>query len=109
VTDHNDQMQKLRAIWPGAELWTEGGQPAIFLPSLEIKIRGESVVRGALLWPQAHGSYSTRLFLDAAVPAGQNWNPASVCGRSWQVCSWNGVPADMPWDEMVGSHLGAFK
>lgn len=109
MTDENTRLEKLRAIWPGAELWSEGGQPAVYLPGIEVKVRGSVVVRDALLWPQAHGSYSTRLFLSEAVAAGQNWSAVNMCGRAWQVCSWNGVPADFPWDEMIRSHLGAFK
>ena len=53
----------------------------------------------------------TRLFLSGPVQGGaaQNWNQYSICGRQWYVCSWQGVPATLPWIEILANHLRAFR
>ena len=107
-------LTALRKLCPAAELWSEGGRPVVFLPGLRIYVRGgRTEVRDALLCPWEHsGGYSTRLFLSAAidgVPEAKNWTSHNLQGRPWTVCSWNGVPADLPWIEILANHLRAFR
>jgi hypothetical protein len=67
--------------------------------------------RDVLLWPRFREGYATRLFLSGPVQGGaaQNWNQYSICGRQWYVCSWQGVPATLPWIEILANHLRAFR
>jgi hypothetical protein len=64
----------------------------------------------ALLSPRLRNGYETRLYLSQPFPGkGQNWSTTSIKGSTWHVCSWNGVPATLPWLEIVACHLGVLK
>ncbi|MBB1090450.1 hypothetical protein HUU61_04035 [Rhodopseudomonas palustris] len=111
MTDAARQFAEIRKLYPNAEMWTEGGQQAVYLPQLRIANQGATVIRDALLWPTTREGYSTRLFLSEAVtaPRAKNWNPFNICGRSWYACSWQGVPATLPWVEILANHLSVLK
>lgn len=109
MTDQAAELFKLRDLCPAAEIWTDGGHPAVFMPKLQFKAQGGMHTRDVLLWPQARDGYATRLFLSAQVPGAQNWNSFSICGRQWFACSWQGVPAHLPWIEILANHLRAFR
>jgi hypothetical protein len=112
VIDHEaQQMVPLRELCPAAEIWREGGQPAVFMPGVQFKVTNRRHTRDLLLWPQAREGYETRLFLSESVAASEakNWNVFNVCGRTWYACSWRGVPSSLPWIEILANHLSAFK
>jgi len=105
------EFEKLRVLFPDAQLMQEGGVDLAFLPRLVIDNRGNAVTMPALLWPKARDSYPTRLFLERqlAAPQAQNWNSFGICTRTWWACSWHGVPESLSWPEMIANHLRAFK
>lgn len=97
----------MRRINRRAELWDEGGQPLVYLPSMQIQHnRGKVPVDGLL----CHGSYTTRLFLSQPFPnRGQNWTVHHIMARAWHTMSYNNVPASLPWSEILAIHLGQLK
>jgi hypothetical protein len=72
---------------------------------------GTPVETNALLVPQsvpALGGYTTRLLLESRVPKPMpNWGVVTALGRPWHTWSWNNVPANWPWAEILASHLKA--
>ena len=109
--DAQAQLTSLRGLCPKAELVTEGGRTAAFLPAVQFEAGAARVTRDLLLWPSDRDGYSTRLFLSGQVSGSQarTWTSYSLCGGTWWAVSWQGVPANLPWIEMLGSHLRAFK
>jgi len=82
----------LRRINRRAEIWDEGGQPLVYLPSMPVQHNGGKVTVDGLLCPRNHASYTTRLFLSQAFPnRGQNWTAHQIMGRAWHTMSFNNV------------------
>jgi hypothetical protein len=104
----NDEVEELRALTPGAMAMPEGGVEYFLLPG--IKVPGLAGLVDALLCPQQHSGYTTRLFLSSVVPGkGQNWRPHTILSRQWHACSWNDVPANQRLAEILAQHLRAFR
>lgn len=106
----SEQFKNVRAAYPAAELWNEGQQPVVHVPSVSIRSQGGTIVRNILLWPAMREGYASRLFVSEPIhaPKAKNWNVFSIAGRSWHACSWNDVNAGLPWLEMILAHLRAF-
>lgn len=104
------QFNALKAIYPAAECWSEGGCELAFIPAVNIQAAGGAVKVDLLLHPHAKDSYDTRLFVNRKVAEtkGLNWNAHTVCGETWWACSWQGVKAHLPWIQILGNHLRAF-
>lgn len=109
--DARAQLQTLRGLCPEAELMTEGGQTAVYLPGVQFQVGKTRVTRDLLLWPGPRDNYLTRLFLSAQVSGSVSraWTAFTLCGRSWWAVSWQGVPANLPWIEILANHLRAFQ
>ena len=111
--NYNDQLEELRRVAPGAELWFDAGLPVIFLPDLIVDGGfGTKLAADGLLWPHARDGYPTRFYLSQRPPwpiSGGEWRDAVVQGRSWHACSWGEVQPTRPWLEMLSDHLRAFK
>jgi hypothetical protein len=106
VTDVSAQLANMRSLCKDAELWEEGGKPLAFLPSLKVHSDGEIHTVDGLLCPRERDSYETRLFLSKPFTGKVGaWNAFNIKGRTWYSCSWQGVPATLPWLEILGSHL----
>lgn len=107
----NDKLNALKKFFPSAEAINEGGVMCALLRGLRIDTAGGTVEANALLFPQEHSGYKTRLFLDRQIPASsaRNWNPFTLGGRTWYACSWQDVGAELGWAEMLASHLRAFR
>ena len=105
----DDALADVRRVCPGASLKAEAGQKFVDLPGLKIRVGKEIVTRDALLTLQAHGSYSSRLFLSQPVPTSRagNWTVHTVLGRAWHTPSWNHVPPGRAV-EMLLQHLKAY-
>lgn len=106
-----EQFDLVQRVYPDAELWSEGGQPFVYLPKLQFASAVGKVQADVLLCPQAHPGYPTRLFLSQKLEgtkANFNSNPV-IGGRSWHGASWDGVPASLPWLEILACHLKAFQ
>lgn len=105
------EFEKLKLLFPDAQLLQEGGVDLASLPRLVIENQGKSVTMAALLWPKPRDNYPTRLFLEKQLvaPDANNWKSFVICTRAWWACSWHGVPESLSWPEMVANHLRAFK
>lgn len=107
MTDSAVELRKLTAICPKAELWEEGGKPLIFLPGLQI---APDQKMDALLAVYERDGYPTKLYLEKqAVRGGANWRTYAIKGRTWHSNSWGGVPADLPWREILSNHLAPLR
>lgn len=105
-----EEFARLRRISHAAELWDEGGQPLVFLPDLKLQHGKAAETVDALLVPRAHSGYTTRLFFSRPFPdRGQNWTVHSIMGRAWHAMSFNEVPASLPWNAILASHLRPLK
>jgi hypothetical protein len=107
----SEKFEKLKLLFPDAELKQEGGAAIAFLPRLVIDNQGKRVTVKALLWPYPRDSYTSRLFLDQKLdaPKARNWKAFVIGGATWWACSWQGVPNEGSWAEILAGHLGAFK
>ena len=87
----------------------EGGVAFVILPGLRFICEGTQQEINGLLVPQevpALGGYSTRLLLEQRPPKpALNWTTVQALGRSWHAWSWNGVPSNWSWREILASHL----
>lgn len=105
-----EQLASLSAICEKAEIMTEGGCDYIYLRELKVRVDGVSYATDALLCPQTHGGYETRLFLSQPIPGhGQNWTIHQILSRRWHTWSWQGVPPSLPLFEMLLAHLVALR
>lgn len=107
MRDAKSEIQVLKSRWSNAELLEEGGRNYALLPTLKVSADGKEKVVSALLQPAAYGGgYTTRLyFSERFTSKGANWNVFNILGRTWHACSWNEVPEDLPWFEIIASHL----
>lgn len=103
------QFAALRKLCPKAELWDEGGQPLVFISGLPVTSGGAVHVVDVLLCPRERDSYQSRLFFSQQLPVARNWSCFSIKAGSWFAFSWQGVPADLTWGEILASHLEAVK
>jgi hypothetical protein len=103
-----DEMDDLRRLCPGAQEMQEGGATYVFLPGLKHPCAPGTV--DALLCPQQHNGYATRLFLSAPVSGrGANWTVHTILSRTWHTWSWNHVPANQRLAEILAQHLRALR
>ena len=106
MTDANAQMANMRSLCKDAELWEEGEKPLVFLPGLKVHSGGEIHAVDGLLCPRERDGYETRLFLSQAFQGKVGtWTAFNIKGRTWYSCSWQGVPATLPWLEILANHL----
>jgi len=95
------QLEELRLICPNAEEHSESGYTFILLPELGLP-SGEKMK--ALLCPQTHSGYLTRLFLEKPV-AGKNFTEHVILGRKWYTLSWQGVAASLRLAQILVEHV----
>lgn len=103
-------LESLLASFPDAKVMPEGGIEYLYLPKLTFPSGASALKMDALLCPQRHGGYLTRLFLERPVPGkGANWTTHYILGKAWHTWSWNNVAAESPVLEILGSHLRALR
>ena len=106
MTTDNHNLTVFEALCDKVEKWLDGGKEVVYLQGLKFRSDGQTRKMDALLYPHKYGGYETRLFLEEAIPSkGQNWKTFNVCGRAWRACSFNKVPASLPWMEILAQHL----
>ena len=106
----DEDLNQLRAVCTNAEVKIEGGRTYVFLPRLALPPGREPSSVDALLCLGEHSGYTTRLFVAEQIKGkGANWSQHTVLGRSWWVCSFNNVPADLRPIQILDSHLEAFR
>lgn len=99
------EIEELRDICPGAVAMTEGGLDFAFLPKLRFASQGATVELDALLAPQGHSGYETRLFLERQLPIGPAWYAQQILGRTWFAISWRGVLPGQKWTRILAQQL----
>lgn len=94
----------------------DGIYDLVFIPDLTIQVGDTEYKMDALLCPQNHAGYTSRLFLTRPITErptinGQpaNWSVCSFAGRSWHSWSWQGVSPDQPLLAMLANHLKALR
>jgi hypothetical protein len=88
----------------------EGGTRYIYLPELKVTVGAADRVLDALLCPGPHNGYTSRLFLSTPISErGANWSQWQIFGRTWHTWSWQNVPAELPWIQIVLEHLRALR
>ena len=107
MSDPALELKSMKRYWPDAELVGDGEKKYVLLPTLIVRHGAETKVITALLRPWTNGDgYTTRLFFSERFTAkGSNWNVFNILGRTWHACSWQSVSEDLPWLEIVASHL----
>jgi hypothetical protein len=104
------QLADLQGICNEARIETDGQYTLVYLAGLRFRAGSEDVIMDALLCPQEHSSYTTRLFLERTVPTrGGQWTVHPFLGKSWHACSWQNVPKDQSLLEILLQHLAAYK
>jgi hypothetical protein len=105
-----ESLRALRVLNPDARIMPEGNLGLIFLPAQSIEVASERHTADLLLCPHEHSGYQTRLFFDRPfVQRAANWTHHTLIGRGWHTFSWNGVPADQPWDQILLAHLAVLR
>ncbi len=70
-----EEFEKIREVWPGAQLRSDGGNAAVYLPAFEFSCGGRAVTMDLLLYPHSRGGYVTRCFL------GRRWRVTRIGSR----------------------------
>ena len=101
------KLTELKKHCPDVEVVSAEGKFYLHLPSLKVVTQSGFEVISALLRPWTNGDgYPTRLFFsEKFTNNGNNWKVFSIAGRSWHACSWAGVSEDLPYLEIIASHL----
>jgi hypothetical protein len=103
------QLPALRDVCNEAQIVTDGQYTFALLSGLSFRAGSETQSMDALLCPQEHEGYATRLFLERIVPGkGNNWKPYPFLGRTWHSCSWKDVVREQSLIEILMGHLDAF-
>lgn len=109
------RLQALQAVYPTARVAKDGPYELVHIPDLCVQVGSEEIRVEALLCPQGHHGYETRLFLSQCFnyPSVRaktaNWKTESFLGRQWHTWSWQGVSASQPLLSMLAGHLRAFR
>jgi hypothetical protein len=103
------QFAVLKTFSSAPEIKNEGGEEFIFLPRLLLPTGCIPQTCDALLCAHARDGYETRLFLSAKCKQNINWTEVRIMERQWFVMSYQGVPANLPLDEILFSHLSPLK
>jgi|SRR5215471_5368972 len=105
-----EHLAELSALCSEVKELSEGGRTFIYIPKLRFPSGGQLVEVEALLCPQEHNGYATRLFLSQGVPGrGANWSSHHILGRTWYTWSWNGISAQLRPAEILAEHLRALR
>jgi hypothetical protein len=105
-----EHFAAIKAEFSRAVLLTEGGLPAVYLPSTTFRAAGSNATMDLLLFPSQHSGYATRLFFERPIrERSQNWAQHCVVARTWWAPSFQGVAATLSWPAMVFAHLRAIE
>ncbi|MBU6214750.1 hypothetical protein KGM48_02820 [Patescibacteria group bacterium] len=103
------QLVPLRDVCDDAKILAEGQYTFVLLTGLRFRSGDATLTMNALLLPQEHEGYVTRLFVERIVPGkGANWKAYPFLGQTWHACSWKDVVKEQTLVEMLYGHLDAF-
>lgn len=105
-----ERVDALRQVFPDLQVVAEAGADFVYLPKLPIRHAGEDRVVNGLLRPSVGEGYATRLYLSEPLhQRGGNWTQHSLIGKTWHTWSLQGIPAELPLDQMLAAHLRALQ
>ena len=90
MTLPQDQLDRIKSVWPDVQITEDGGKPYVLLPSVRLPDGCTPAVTACLICPYERDGYPCRLFLADRVngPKQPNWtNPSYLAGRTWQAYS----------------------
>jgi len=103
-----EQLEEVKAhLGPDVRELEESGYVYLYIPGLKMPPGCTPEITDALLCPQLHSGYPSRLFFKERIqtPKPVNWNgQVFVIGHQWYAFSYNNV-ANMPLLNMVMNHL----
>jgi hypothetical protein len=113
----DERLEAFRQVFPRACLKKDGPVKFIYIPELPVEVVEKTYVLDALLCPEHHSGYSTRLFLSERISERQssikgnaaNWTTHGILGRQWHSWSWQNVAADQSLFSMLANHLAALR
>ncbi len=104
----DEQIKELAAqLDTEVRQFEEAGDVFLYIPGLKMPPGCTPEKSDALLCPQQHSGYSSRLFFKERIqsPKAVNWNgQVFALGYQWYAFSYNNVPVMRPFD-MVINHL----
>jgi len=110
-----EQLNALLDLCDEVSVLKDGTSVFVHMKNLRYTCGGTPLTMNALLSPQEHSGYATRLFFerkhDFALADGNppNWQVQVVLGTTWHTWSWKDVPANQELIGIVAGHLKAFK
>ena len=108
MSDGPKDFAHLKALNKNAVLLKEAGKPVVLLPGFSFTAAGRAATMDLLLVPFEHSGYTTRLFFERKIDGrARNWSQHRVVDRNWWAPSWNNVPVNSPWPEILCAHLRA--
>ena len=106
-----DQVNELKAVFPGVSYATEGGNDYFLISNLLLPEPASPRVLDVLLCPNMVQGYNSRLYFASQVQTGKNlnWNGQNtfILGRQWHAFSWQLPQAERRLVQMVAMHLKA--
>ncbi len=103
-----NQLDELKVqLGSDVKEFEESGYVYVYIPKLKMPPGCKPEICDALLCPQPHSSYTSRLFFKEQIqtPKAVNWNGnVFVLGQQWYAFSYNNIQ-NMPLLNMVMNHL----
>jgi len=102
-----EKLLEFQKTYPDGTAHSDGGCTFVSIPILKLGADGVETEYAALLCPQSHSGYLTRLFLNRQVPEkGRNWNSFPILGGTWWSCSLQGISPDQSYLSILLAHMG---
>ncbi len=108
----DEQVEEVKEICPGAQLYEEASIAYFFLPKLGTPNGCSPEQVDALLCPTAHHGYTSRLFFAQRItsPQSRNWSTeARIMERMWHAISWNIPETNLRLAQILALQLRAFR
>lgn len=108
----DEQVEEVKGICPGVQLYEEASIAYFFLPDLSTPDGCSPAQIDGLLCPSAHHGYKSRLFFGQRMtsPQPRNWNTeARIMERTWYAISWDIPETNLRLAQILALHLGAFR
>lgn len=106
----HEQIEELKAMFPGISHAEEGGCDFFLIPNLKLPPSCSPESTDVLFCPNKRGGYNSRLYFPSVVQSGKalNWNGQNefILGRRWFAFSWQLPPTtERRLSQIVAIHL----
>jgi len=107
MTFAESEIKELSQLCTEVEVLTEGTLTFILLRGLQFQHKRELIKIDALICPQKHDGYPTRIFLDRKleIDGTANWKVYQFLGSNWHSWSWNNIPKEQRLIQILADHL----